>query len=85
LAQLGTGGLELSVHPHEGLQQSQYRLAQPLVPVICGFVLPEPETPPLPDIPPVLVVLPVPLAPPLADAPPAPALPLPHRPQVKLQ
>jgi len=33
----------------------------------------------------MLVVLPVPLAPPFADPPPEPALPLPHRPQVKLQ
>jgi hypothetical protein len=79
--------LEFAFHPHEGLQQSQYRLAQPFVPEICGLVLPgvgTPPPPPAPDTPPE------PAAPPRADEPaepeppPAPGL-LPQRPQVKLQ
>jgi hypothetical protein len=101
LSQLGTGGLELLDHPQEGLQQSQYRLAQPLVPVICALVLPGVVDPPAPVVPPRAVVPvtppepmtpPDPLVPPWAVFPPEPAappapplLPPAQRPQVWLQ
>jgi hypothetical protein len=93
--QLGT----LVVHEHEGLQQSQYRVAKPLLPVMGGLVDPGVVTPPPP-------LLPVPVeppwlepvappadgtvdppAPPRLDVPPAPPLVLlpEQRPQLRLQ
>lgn len=75
LSQLGTCGLELLDHPHEGLQQSQYRLAQPLVPVICALVLLGVVDPPAPVVPLRAVVPPAPVTPPEPMTPPEPLVP----------
>jgi hypothetical protein len=62
------------VHEHEGLQQSQYRVANPLLPVMGGFVLPGEALPPTLLDPPALPFDPpaLPFAPPLLFEPPAP-------------
>src|SRR5215203_1476726 len=77
-----------ALHPHEALQQSQYRDAQPLVPLAIGggciTVPPDPVVPALPVVPPrpaapvlpaVPVVPPRPLVPALPVVPPRPVVP----------
>jgi hypothetical protein len=57
-------------HEHDGLQQSQYRVAKPWLPVIGGFSEPELLVPPIARVPPLLATPPAGRVPPLFATPP---------------